>query len=195
MILLGGSRAAHEETPSSDWDLYLIGNYPTKDCFPENFESQHLDVEVRPRGEVRGDVFQLYYGPVRSLRVLLDGSDHLGKRIVEQTRIAYERGPLPKSPEALQLDQSEMARIVAKIFSHSADAEACFTNVGLFHRMALQFWFEKRRRWSLPPHKGLPIIRAEDPEFAKFLRQLTEDFPINSKVKICASIQQRIWGT
>ena len=195
VILLGGSRAANEETPSSDWDLYLIGNYSAKDCVPEQFAGHHLDVEVRPRSDVPGDVFRLFYGPIRSLKVLLDSSDHLGKRIVEQTRVAYERGPDPKSPEILDLDRSEMARIATKILSHSADPEACFTNLGLFHRMAVQFWFEKRRRWPLPPRRGLPIIRAEDPDFAKLLRQLTDDAPIEAKLKNCTRIQQEIWGT
>lgn len=195
VILLGGSRAANEETPSSDWDLYLIGNYPAKDSVPEQFAGQHLDVEVRPRSDVPRDVFQLYYGPVRSLKVLLDSSDQLGRRIVEHTRAAYERGPTPKSPGTLDVDRSEMARIAAKILSHSADPEACFTNLGLFHRMALQLWFERRSRWPLPPHKGLPIIRTEDPEFAKLLRQLTDDVPIEVKLKNCARIQQEMWGT
>lgn len=193
VILLGGSRACAEESPSSDWDLYLIGDYPGKDCVPEQFAGQHLDVEIRPRKDVPRDIFQLYYGPVRSLKVLLDNSDQLGRRIVEQTRLAYERGPTPKPPETLELDKAEMARIAAKILSHSADPEACFTNLGLFHRMAIQLWFEKRRRWSLPPRKGLPIIRSEDPRFAELLRQLTEEASIDTKLKNCAKIQEEIW--
>ncbi|MBN8551185.1 MAG: hypothetical protein J0M12_17870 [Deltaproteobacteria bacterium] len=195
VILLGGSRANAEETPSSDWDLYLIGNYPAKECAPEQFAGQHLDVEVRPRSDVAGDIFQLYYGPVRLLRVLLDSSDQLGSRIVEQTRIAYERGPTPKAPDAVEIDRVEMSRIAAKIISHSADPESCFTNLGIFHRMAIQLWFENRGRWSLPPHKGLPIIRSEDPEFASNLKQLTKDSPIASKFDSCATIQQKLWGT
>jgi len=195
VILLAGSRATNEHTPSSDWDLYLIGNYPAKECVPEQYAGQHLDVEVRSRRDVPRDVFQIYYGPVRSLKVLLESSDQLGQRIVEQTRIAYERGPSRKAPETLDLERSEMARIAAKILSHSADPEACFTNLGLFHRMAIQLWFEKHRRWSLPPRKGLPIIRSEDPEFAKLLRQLADVTPIETKLKSCARIQQEIWGT
>lgn len=195
VVLLGGSRARGDTTAFSDWDLYLIGNYPTKDCFPEQFGGQHLDIEVRSRSDVPHDVFQLYYGPVQALKVLLDSSDQLGRRIVEQTRLVYERGPLPKSQGTLAADRNELARLVTKILSHSSDPEACFTNLGLFHRMAIQLWFEQRGRWSLPPHKGLPIIRSEDGHFAELLRELAEDNPIESKLEACARIQWEIWRT
>jgi hypothetical protein len=190
IILLGGSRALGEGTKSSDWDLYLIGNYPKRESYPEQYQGEHLDIQVRPRSDLPGNVLQIYYGPVQSLRVLKDCPAKLGKEIVEKTRLAYEQGPQPKSAKVVVEDRDEMSRLVAKITSYAADPEACFSHLGIFHRLAIQLWFEKRLRWSLPAHKALPIIRKDDAEFASNLKEISGDKEVAAKLRACTRIQE-----
>ncbi len=189
IILLGGSRAAGQENSNSDWDLFLLGNYPACESYPEQYSEQHLDVQVRPLNEIENQVLKIYYGPVAALRVLKDRADRLGARIVESTKSAYQVGPEAKSQQSLELDRSEMLRFVAKLRSHASDPEACFTTLGFVHRLAIQIWFECQRRWSLPPHKALPIIRKEDPEFAKLLSLIAGDHSMQEKLHACSQIQ------
>jgi predicted nucleotidyltransferase len=195
VILLGGSRADGSETLGSDWDLYLVGPYASQEFFPERFRDEHLDVELRPPDSLPSDILKIYYGPVPWLRILKDNSENFGSRIVEATRKAHDVGPTPKNSDTLAMDRSEMERMVAKIAAHAIDSEACFTNLGFFHRMAIQFWFERNGRWSLPPHKALPIVRKEDPDFAENLKVVASADNIHSRIEACGKIQQKIWGT
>lgn len=194
VILLGGSRALGEQVPGSDWDLFLIGNYSSRDSFPDQLHGNHLDILLRPKSELQDGVLRIYYGPVRLLKVLKDNDTELGAKIVHQTKLAYENGPSAKAAKDFQIDQLEMARVATKISSHSTDAEACFASLGQFHRMAIQYWFERRLRWSLPPHVALPIIRKEDPEFASILTDIAGRAPIGTKMRACSKIQQMLWG-
>jgi len=195
LILLGGSRALNQHSVTSDWDLYLVGDYSERDSFPEQFDGEHLDVSIWPRRNLSGNVLRIYYGPVPTLRVLKESLDQLGSRIVEQTALAYRQGPDSKNKKALLLERDEMSRMIAKISSHLYDPEACFTNLGFFHRTAVQMWFETRGKWSLPPFKALPIIRIEDPEFALSLSILASEAEITQKLQSCMKIQDALWAS
>jgi hypothetical protein len=158
------------------------------------YEGEHLDVEVRPWEKITNKILTIYYGPVSSLRVLKDSSDADGEQIVLLTRIAYEKGPTKKNQEELQLDKSEMARLLSKIRTHAHDPESCFTTLGFFHRLALQCWFEKRGCWSLPPYKALPIVRKEDCLFAQCLEEIASGAEIGRKVIAGERAYSILWG-
>lgn len=175
--------------------MFLIGNYPSKETFADQFQGEHLDIEVRSKDEIADDILQIYYGPVQFLKVLKDNSNELGKRIANKTRLEYERGPNPKTEKTLYNNQNEMARLLSKINTHSSDPNACFTNLGLFHRLSIQFWFELKNRWSLPVHKALPIIRTEDPKFGTLLQEIASSQSIEMKYQKCVEIQKLIWGS
>jgi hypothetical protein len=195
VVLLGGSRATSENFIDSDWDLYLIGDYPQRKCFPEQFKGAHLDVELCPRRSVPDEIFRIFYGPISALRVLKESPDNLGARIVARTRQAYDEGPSERDQSEQEMDRVEMARVISKVITHSGDTEACFTHLGVFHRMAVQMWFERRKRWPLPAHKALPLIRREDPKFAGLLSEVAGNGEIDSKIEACRLLRKIIWGT
>ena len=196
VILLGGSRATNTYLPRSDWDLYLIGEYPEEnEQAPEIFEDKELDISLFPLSRLREEdcVLKIFYGPVPNLRVLSDSKNDIGKKIVSATKSAYDRGPTPLSATDRERKLRYLSRILRKIDSYLSEPIVATFHIAFFYQAILPAWFELQNRWSVPVHQALPIIEGEDSEFVKILREMTHG-EISYKSKACHRALKHIFA-
>jgi len=170
LILLGGSRSVHSERENSDWDLYLIGDYSEEnERVFRNLNGAHLDIALFPRHMLKDRVLKIYYGPLKSLRPILDNDSGDAAAIALATQTAYSRGPKPISAERLSELTEEASRLLSKIESYSKEPSVSQFHMGFFYQLILPAWFEIRGEWSVPAHIAIPLIRRADPDFASLL--------------------------
>ncbi len=189
VILLGGSRAKNAERASSDWDLYLIGNYTVKNeqC-SEQFLGEHLDIALFPKSSLNGNVLRLFYGPVSDLKVLLDNEKCLGSQIVNNTRDAYAKKPNHLSTIQVKNKLNYLYRILSKIDGYKDTPEIYFFHLAQFYQTIIPYWFEFHSEWSVPAHYAIPIIKSRDSEFYKLLESLVNTSETQNQLITCQKI-------
>ena len=169
VILLGGSRAQGSSRLNSDWDLYLVGDYPDNIRYTQLYKGHDLDIAVYPTDALKNGILRIYYGPVSELKVLKDNIQGDGARIKEATRNAYEAGPGELSPDEREALAYELSRLLDKTEPVLEDALAATFRLAEFYREVIPAWFRMRSIWSLPISQALDGIRSEDSLFAKLL--------------------------
>lgn len=169
IILLGGSRAQGSSRPDSDWDIYLIGDFPNNDHVPQIFQGQDLDLTLYTTDLLKIHVLTIYYGPVSELKVLKDNQQGDGTRIVDETQKAYVRGPGELTSEERRLAIHGLSRLLDKTEAHFADRPVAAFQLAEFFREIVPVWFRLRAEWSLPIGKAIEKIREQDPQFALLL--------------------------
>lgn len=193
VVLIGGSRATLDHSPESDWDLYLIGRYPSRTSWSEIFCNEHIDVEFVPIETISDGVLRVAQRPVRALRVLLENAAGLGSSLVTSTAEAFKLAPPPLSPDEQLRRQAEMMRLTAKLVAHGSDPEACFATLAEFHTTALQSWCELTSRWPTAPYRVLPLIRTLDPDLSSALAVIASGKSIADKLVACSHIMGLLW--
>lgn len=173
-ILLGGSRSIGQERPDSDWDLYLIGDYPhVNQRVARFYDGSHLDIALFPKISLEDNVLRIYYGPVKGLKVVVDNDAGGGQRIVDATEKAYLLGPEPTSDERRIELFEDASRILSKITGYAAIPAVVTFHLSAFYQQIFPLWFALRDMWSLPVHEAIPIIEMEDPMFSRLLEQFS----------------------
>jgi predicted nucleotidyltransferase len=189
LVLLGGSRAEGTACPQSDWDLYLIGAYHKENQrIADEFEGAYLDIALFPKMTVQEGGLKIYYGPLRTLKVLLDNEVGEGAKLVAATTAAYGRGPDPLNRATLQARMAEMRRLLSKIEVYFGEATVSAYHIASFYQLVLPTWFEVRGEWSMPPHLAIPRIKAEDPTFFELIRKMTGSGEPKEQLAACQAI-------
>lgn len=185
-IILVGSRAGNDATPTSDWDLALYTTEKQKKV-SEYFADQFLDIEFIQVPVVGSYVLQTSFAPDIRMKVLLDTSDGLAQKIIEKTLEKYRQGPEPLTSEERLNRRNKLKRFIDKIASRPDDEGYVFNYIGAIYEFGIRYWFELRQEWSQPIYKALPYIKEKDPDAYKLLEQMHGQ--TTSREKIVAAKQ------
>ena len=189
VILLGGSRAKNTQRDTSDWDIYLIGDYEiTNESIAEDFLGEFLDIALFPKSSLKDNVLKIFYGPLSTLKVLKDNSDNLGEQIIQSTKKAYLSGPKPLSSKDKIEKLAYLNRILSKTIGYKKDSKISFFHLAQFYREIFPFWFELENRWPLPVQYAIEEIKVNDLDLYNLLESLINEIKVDKKIEICTKI-------
>lgn len=180
-VILVGSRAADEETPSSDWDLVLYTE-TEHESESEYFEDQFLDIEIIKLPVSEDHILQTSFAPDARMKILFDTPDGFAKKVVEKTLERYRQGPDPLSSEERERRRNKLHRFIDKIASRADDEGYVFNYIGAIYEFGIRYWFELRQEWSQPIYKALPYIKEHDLETYRLLEIMHGTTPPQEKV-------------
>lgn len=70
VILLGGSRAKNTQRTTSDWDIYLIGDFKiSNEQISEEYLNEFLDIALFPKNSLKDNILKIFYGPLSNLKI------------------------------------------------------------------------------------------------------------------------------
>lgn len=189
IIFLGGSRAKGTSRETSDWDLYLIGNYDADNlAAPDEYLGQFLDTALFSNSFIDSGVFELYYGPIYDLVVLKDNSQKQGAKIVENTKQAYLAGPTPYTSETREARIKHLNRLLSKIIGYKDEPHVFTYHLAKFYRDIFPLWFRAHDRWSIPVQYAMGKIKKEDPIFYSWIDILANGNNIEEKIRVCEKV-------
>jgi hypothetical protein len=179
-IFLHGSRVRGDAADTSDYDIVMITS-DANDIFSHDFEGMMLDIAAYPLNthilEVGNKV------PNWPLKILHDTND-IGKRIYEETELAYKNGPTLLSEQEWKNRINYTERLIDKIKARGNNVSIRRYYLSDFYMRAVRYWFEKKNRWTVSPYRALPLIQAEDPDFFIELQNLWTDSYLSALYKI-----------
>jgi len=89
---------------------------------------------------------------------------------------------------------AELLRIATKVRAYSSNPAACLYHIGIFYRLCLEQWFSCQREWPQPVHIALPLISAQNPEFAQLIRRLSAETIGKNSAELCDKMLEVIRG-
>lgn len=155
-IILYGSRARGDHTPTSDIDVvcFVKGATPIEDA--RNFEGFYLDAWVYSSDVMSASNSEL-------LRVAdgycLYDSEGRGEVFLKELQQRIEQGPKQLSASEIQHTKQWVYKMLER--SKSSDVESLYRRYWLAVDL-LQIYFDLRGQWYFGPKKGLAWLREHD---------------------------------
>lgn len=171
-IILVGSRADGTATASSDWDTFLFCGERRAGV---ELEHENLKIDVNfAAWPKEGQYLDVGFGPVGSAKVLFDNSGNQLTALLENTRVAYEKGPLQLQAELCALHARAFNRNLEKLEKYRGDQEVAFYYKGKVFDLFLTVWFEQRNEWMPSPARAIEILKANQPEIFSLLQSFVQ---------------------
>jgi len=167
VILLAGSRSKGTEKEGSDWDLFLLGPKKENGGF-ESFEGEPLDVTFKSWPE-ESKPLTIPSGPLWPVKVLLDNSEGKLSLLLEQTKVAFEKGPMDLYRNSVLERFEKLTSWQRKIEKYQDNPMIEFFYAGVFYEFAIKAWFELQNKWSISPSEAISYIKENDEVFFELL--------------------------
>jgi predicted nucleotidyltransferase len=172
-VIVYGSRARGDATPSSDYDVLGIRAKGEMTRDTRRWKGAYLDVFVYPERKLRragADFLR-----VRGGRVLVE-KDRFGTRLLARLDKIHARGPKALKPDERQALKVWMRKMLDRI--RARDEEANFRRVFLL-TLLLEDYFLLRNRWYEGPKASFAWLRQNRPDvYGRFQRALKPNAPI-----------------
>lgn len=168
-ILLHGSRASGAAASNSDYDMALVVDDPDA-VMPCDYQGAMLDLSGLHPDAARVETTSKT--PCWPVIVLHDDAAGAGAGIAARTETAFLKGPAPLTPQEWRNRANYTQRLMHKISDRGADEALRRYYLSDLYPRLVRYWFEKKNRWTLPAHRALPAIAAEDHDFYKNLAAL-----------------------
>lgn len=155
-IILYGSRARKDCTPSSDIDVvcFVDGATPIQDA--REFEGLYLDAWVYGSDAMSASSDELLR--IADGYCLYDSQGH-GEAFLKQLQQRIEQGPKPLSSSERQHTKQWVDKMLER--AKSSDVESLYRRYWLAIDL-LQIYFELRGQWYFGPKKSLIWLREHD---------------------------------
>lgn len=174
-IILYGSRARGEHTPTSDYDIIAIRDIGDleRDC--RLFKGFYLDIFVYSEEAVKN--------PDSTLIRIKDGivlcqKDHVGDVLLKKINSIFKSGP----PETPHWEKHEINTWIMKMLHRAkqCDIEGNFRRHWLLHDL-LECYFKLRDAWYLGPKESFQWLKINDiSTYMAFDKALKSDADFNS---------------
>jgi len=155
-VILYGSHARNESTPTSDYDIIAIrdnGEFE-RDC--RIFENSYLDIFIYPPNVIEN----IDPGMIRAKDgIVLCQKDHMGDQLLDKIKALFQQGP-PKTPD---WEQHEIIGWLQKMLlrANEDNIEGNYRRHWLLHDL-LECYFKLRDRWYLGPKESFKWLQIHD---------------------------------
>lgn len=155
-IILYGSHARGESTPTSDYDIIAIRNNGEfeRDC--SLFENSYLDIFIYPDNAIE-DIDRSFIQAKDG--IVLCQKDHVGDQLLDKIKSLFQQGP-PKTPD---WEKQEIVAWLQKMFvrANDGDIEGNFRRHWLLHDI-LECYFKLRDDWYFGPKESFARLKDQD---------------------------------
>jgi predicted nucleotidyltransferase len=177
VIIITGSRAVGDYTPTSDWDIYVFSNKKAFNEFPEEFKSwlpgilKKEDLDIYVNNFNKEGYPQKLYRDLRNSEVVLD-KNSFGKKLRSEAIRRSKKKPKRWTKAYAQWRINKSQRYIKK-FNELLKIKnylELFLRISWYYdENLLEWWFGIRNEWRLRPQQAFSYIKKKDP---KFYRQL-----------------------
>jgi predicted nucleotidyltransferase len=168
-IILVGSRVDGSATENSDWDTFLFCG-ERRAGIELTHDGLRIDVNFAAWPQ-EDQYFDIGFGPVEPVEVLFDNSGNRLPALLENTRVAYEKGPLQIQAEVLALHVRAFHRSLEKLEKYQENQEIQFYYKGKVYDLFLTVWFEQHNEWMPSPARAIEILKTSQPEIFSLLQK------------------------
>lgn len=156
-IILYGSRARNDHTPSSDIDVVCFVENTTLIKDARDFEGLYLDAWVYNSDAMSAVTDELLR--VSDGYCLYDPQGR-GNAFLRQVQQRIEQGPKPLSDSEIQHTKQWVCKMLER--SRHSDVESCYRRYWLAVDL-LQIYFDLRGQWYFGPKKSLAWLKEHNP--------------------------------
>lgn len=175
-VILYGSRAMGKESVFSDWDIFIFSD-KSEDQILEygeinEYEGQQIDLSIYPTAISDDFVLDTATHPVADAVVLFDSLDGKMTKIIQNSKLAYDKGPKIVTQKQKDLQRKILRKFLNKAESRPENVATIYFGVSQFYIFAVRYWFELQGKWPLPFYEALEQIKILDIEYFSNLEKL-----------------------
>lgn len=175
VIVLVGSRARKDNNTKSDWDLYIYTSKNTGKAGEYiSFQNEKLDISIEPVPYPKRYIIKNSFSPIplSSLQVLYDTSKGKFSKIINNTQIAYQAGPLKFWEKDFDDRKITLLRLIDKISQYEQSEEVQYMYTSAFYEFAPQVYFENKNIWTPSLLQVFEYIRKNDKKLCILFKKL-----------------------
>ncbi len=194
-VILYGSRAVGDNTPHSDWDLYLIVDQKKDSLFGQQiamFLDQSLDIVFVTHEVDALDIVVEFDNTLVSARVVFDPHG-IGKSLLDRASKTYLSGR-NLCQKDIVARREYLTKLQGRLEDHKGNPALFFMRSSQFYREAIRAWYEiLHNRWQSFLSQALKEIKSADPDFHSLLETIHNSGFSETKLVATRSILEHLF--